>query len=194
MELTSTLTRRCYLPVIDSANLRVAQLDSSSFFVGVRAFPPERWSALGAFAPNVLAGSAGQLQRLLERVNLQTVEIDAVDHSVFVVTQLGDTPLSSRLRDRLWRQFAVPIYELYLDEYSRLLAFECEAQEGWHVAKGIIFTAAYGELLFERGNQVVRTGLNWQLEEAGCPCGRPGPRLLAPGSKSAIEPVLAISA
>jgi hypothetical protein len=180
MEFASGLIRRLPLPVIDTANLRLAHLDSATVFAGARAFPPERWSALDAFSPNVLAGSVAQLQRLIERIRLRTVSAAVVDHSIVVVTQLGDTPLTPRFRDRLWEQFGVPVYEVYLDEEVRLLAYECEAQEGWHIARDVRFTMSGGELLLHRGVEAVRTGLNWVIEESACACGRPERRLLQP--------------
>lgn len=193
MEFAPGLTRRFPLPVIDATNLRLAHLDSATGFVGAKAFPPERWSGLEVFSPNVLAGSVAQLQRLLERIHLRTVNADAVDHSIFVVTQLGDTPLTPKFRERLWCQFGVPIYEIYVDEQVRLLAYECEMGEGWHVAKEVRFAAAFGELVLERGKQVVRTGLNWIIDETACPCGRREARVIQP-HKPAAQPILAITA
>lgn len=193
MEFASGLTRRLQLPVIDSANLRIAHLDSATVFAGARAFPPERWTTLEGFAPNVLAGSVAQLKRLLDRIRLRTVPATVVDHSIFVVTQLGDTPLTSRFRDRLWEQFRVPVYEMYLDGDARLLAYECEAQEGWHILRDVRFVRSGDELLLERGGEVTRTGLNWVIEEAACCCGRPERRLLQP-LHPAAQSVIALSA
>jgi hypothetical protein len=193
MEFAPGLTRRFALPVIDTANLRLAHLDGTSGFAGARAFPPERWSSLEAFSPNVLAGSTAQLQRLLERIHLRTVNAGAVDHSIFVVTQLGDTPLTPKFRERLWRQFGVPVYEIYLDEQGRLLAYECEVGEGWHVVRDVRFTAAFGELVLERGSQAVRTGLNWVIDDNPCACGRSESRIIQP-RKPAAQPLLAITA
>jgi hypothetical protein len=194
MGFAPPLRRRLLLPVIETANLRVACLDSAGRFAGVRHFAPERWSALEDFAPNVLVGSAAQLQRLIERIALRTVNAASVDHSVFVLTQLGDTPLTSRFRDQLWRQFNVPIYEVYVDEDSQLLAFECEAQEGWHVQDGVRFATADGELLMERGFAMLRTGLNFTAEEGPCGCGREGTRLREPSPIAAAEPLTAVGA
>lgn len=180
MDFASGLSRRLPLPVIDAANLRIAHLDSATVFAGARPFPSDRWSTLADFSPDVLAGSVAQLKRLLERIRLGTVSGAVVNHSIFVVTQLGDTPVTSRFRDRLWDQFGVPVYEIYLDEQERLLAYECEAQEGWHIARDVRFTTSGSELLLQRGIEPVRTGLNWIIEEAACACGRPERRLLPP--------------
>lgn len=193
MEFASALTRRPRLPVIDSSKLRVAVLDSASLFSGARVFPPERWSALEAFSPNVIAASSAQFKRLMDRMTLQTANAGALDHSVFVVTQLGDSPLTSRLRERIWRQFGVPVYEVYVDEEAHVLAFECEAQEGWHVQNGVRFSSACGELLLERGSHMVRTGLNWVTVESACECGREGLRLLTPDGLAAADALRAVN-
>ena len=194
MGFAPPLRRRPLLPVIGTANLRIACLDAAAGFAGARYFAPERWSTLETFSPNVLAGSAAQLQRLVERVALRTVNVASVDHSVFVVTQLGDTPLTSRFRDQLWRQFNVPVYEVYVDESARILAFECEAQDGWHVQDGVRFASADGELLIERGVAMLRTGLNLRVEDGPCGCGREGTRLLEQSRIAITEPLTAISA
>jgi hypothetical protein len=194
MGFAPPLRRRPLLPVIETANLRIASLDSAAGFADARHFAPERWSALEQFSPNVLVGSVAQLQRLMERIALRTMNTGSVDHSIFVVTQFGDTPLTSRFRDQLWRQFNVPIYEVYVDEQSRILAFECEAQDGWHVQDGVRFATADRELLMERDCAMLRTGLNFTLEDGLCGCGREGVRLREPSPLATTEQLTAISA
>lgn len=191
MGLAPPLSRRLRLPVINAKRLRIACLDASISLANSRHFASENWTDLGRFSPNALAGSASQLQRLVHRVNLQTANVGSIDHSIFAFTQLGDTPLSTELRDRLWHHFRVPIYELYVDEHGKLLAFECEAQEGWHVCKDVRFVTEYGELLLERSGRLTRTGLDCKTEETTCACNREGTRLIDPKSKSATEPLFA---
>jgi phenylacetate-coenzyme A ligase PaaK-like adenylate-forming protein len=191
MGFAPPLSRRPPLPIIDATRLRIASLDASTSFANCRHFAPERWGDLENFSPGVLAGSPAQLQRLIDRMDLRTVNLASVDHSVFAITQLGDTPLPAELRDQLWRHFHVPIYEIYVDEHAKLLAFECEAQEGWHVYDGVRFVIEYGELLLERTGRVVRTGLHWTIEEAVCACNREGTRLIDPKSLRKDEPLFA---
>ena len=57
-------------------------------------------------------------------------------------------------RDRLWQIFEVPVYGLLLDQKGKVLAYECEAQNGLHVA------ATAGEVQY-----------------SPCDCGRPGSRI-----------------
>jgi|SRR6185437_3550269 len=60
-------------------------------------------------------------------------------------------------RTALWDLFEVPALAIQLNGEGALVAFECEAHEGLHVAGGFAADGT-GEL---------------------CPCGRPGPRLRA---------------
>jgi hypothetical protein len=76
-------------------------------------------------------------------------------HAVFVLQAEDGPPAALWQRDRLWEWFRVPSYILVLDERGRPKAYECEAQEGLHVA------AATGSA---------------ELDTSLCPCGRPGPR------------------
>jgi hypothetical protein len=73
-----------------------------------------------------------------------------VRRAVFVLTS-ADGFLSERDRDELWRLFQVPAYLLSLDSNGRAIAWECEAQNGLHIAAG--------------------------TEKATCACGRPGAKL-----------------
>ena len=57
----------------------------------------------------------------------------------------------------LWETFQVPVLALLLDASGAVIAYECEAQNGLHV----------------------EAGFAGELTHAECPCGRPGPRILA---------------
>jgi hypothetical protein len=72
--------------------------------------------------------------------------------------------LSETERDELWRMFQVPVFAVLLDCGGRLLAWECEAQEGLHAEPRALWSAGV-------------------LESAPCECGRPGPRLLLAARK-----------
>jgi hypothetical protein len=75
--------------------------------------------------------------------------------AVYVLTSEGE-PLSGGERDELWRLFQVPVYALLTDCDGSLVAWECEAQNGLHLA--------------ESG------------EKGACACGRPGARLMPAGA------------
>jgi len=97
----------------------------------------------------VLAGTFKELEQAAMRGA-------GASHAIFVLQREQAPPATVRQRNRLWEWFQVPAYVMVLDAGGRPAAYECEAQEGLHVAPHI---AAAG----------LDTGL--------CPCGRPGPRL-----------------
>ena len=168
--------------------MRAAQLTAATWFDGVEAFPPERWATLAAYEPNVLIGPASALQRLVERIDLRTIQLSSVDHAIFVLTEVGDKPLTDVVRVVLWQRFGVPVYELFLDPQGALLASECEAQEGWHVEPGARFFVQKDELwVSSSADTAIRTGLSRFLETDPCACGRPGLRIVDPDLEGAEE-------
>ena len=74
--------------------------------------------------------------------------------AVFVLMSERE-PLGDGQRDELWRLFQVPVYAL-LERRGCVEAWECEAQNGLHLAQG--------------------------GEEIACACGRPGAKLAPPGA------------
>lgn len=79
-----------------------------------------------------------------------------VTHAVFLVQDEAAALDDRDQRDALWIWFQVPSFRVVLDSRGRPTAYECEAQEGLHVAAPLP-SADYDTAL--------------------CPCGRPGPRL-----------------
>ena len=57
----------------------------------------------------------------------------SAQRAVFVKNTCNRAPLTDDQRDRLWSLFQVPTYAMVLDGKGRLAAFECEAQNGFHV-------------------------------------------------------------
>jgi hypothetical protein len=170
--------RTCRLPVTGNSKLRVAQLTAGFSFDSAELFLPDRWKCLQASAPNVLIGSAADLQRLVERIDIGTIEVDTLDHSIYVLTAVGDRPLTDVLRVVLWQRFGVPIFELYTYECG-VLAYECEAHEGWHIEAGSRLRVVAGELVLGlNGDGSVRTGLNREIDSQPCACGRSGTRIV----------------
>ena len=75
---------------------------------------------------------------------------------VFPLLKPSEPWLTEAKRDRLWDLFHVPVYAILMDARGRIEAFECEVQEGMHVAEGIPPDAGADASL--------------------CDCGRPGHR------------------
>jgi hypothetical protein len=178
MHLKLNRLRACRLPIAGSSKRRIAQLTAACSFDGAELFLSRRWKRLAAWAPNALIGSAADLQRLIDRVELGTIDLKSLDHAIFVLTAVGDQPLTDAQRDNLWRRFGVPVFELYTDE-SRILAYECEAHDGWHMEAGSSLRIAGGELLFDANSGAgLRTGLTREIDIRPCACGRRGARLV----------------
>ena len=169
------------LPFPISPTLRLVQLSSGPKFANVQPFVPKRWSDLQLFAAQVVIGSLSQVLRLADRAAAGSFDASSIDHALVILTRCGAQPLTDIRRVTLWQSFGVPLFELYLGLDHSLLAAECEAHEGWHLASGIAFaTLDSGELILDgAGNSGLRTGLSAYLEEqAACACGRSSLRLL----------------
>jgi hypothetical protein len=177
--LRPTGPKRILLPFPADPKVRIAQLTESPRFAGVESFIPERWLELESFRPRVVIGAAVDLKRLAEQVDLGIVDLACVDHAVVVLTACGSKPLSDVLRVVLWQSFGVPVFELFVGPDKTLLAFECEAHEGWHLEPGVELGAFGEELILDSpGNYGLRTGLSGRLLKETCPCGREAPRLM----------------
>jgi hypothetical protein len=120
------------------------------------------------------------MRRLADYVAQGSFDATSIDHALVILTCYGATPLSDLERVMLWQGFGVPLFELYLGLDHSLLASECEAHEGWHLAPGVgPTTLDTGELILDgAGNAGLRTGLCASLDETPCPCGRSTHRLL----------------
>jgi len=88
----------------------------------------EGWTEqAAAFAPAAVAGTREQLLALAEHAPRLT-------HALIVLVRAGEPLTTAAERDRLWRAFGVPVFEQIISEDGRLLAAECEAHDGLHVA------------------------------------------------------------
>jgi hypothetical protein len=57
-------------------------------------------------------------------------------HAVVILTREGYRCLTDADRDALWRAYRVPVFEQVITPEGRLVAWECEAHEGMHLADG----------------------------------------------------------
>jgi hypothetical protein len=103
-----------------------------------------------------------------------------IDRALVILTPLSAKPLTDMARVALWQAFGVPLFELYLGFDHSLLASECEAHEGWHLAFGVHCTTLdTGELILDgAGNTGLRTRLRALVDKTVCPCGQRSSRLL----------------
>jgi len=55
------------------------------------------------------------------------------ERALLVLNRWNGDSLTGAQRDRLWTLFQVPAYAMLIDSDGRLVGFECEAQNGFHV-------------------------------------------------------------
>jgi hypothetical protein len=169
---------RLTLPASLVSDLRAAQVSGVPEFHGVRSLRRARWCELPAFLPRILVGYAFDLDRLIAQLELGTIALPSVDRAIFVLTDCGSLPVGEAFRERLWRAFGVPLYELIIAPGCRLLAAECERHDGWHLQANTEVHLANGELLFDVPPLVsIHTGFAADLDPAPCDCGRSTHRL-----------------
>ena len=140
---------------------------------------------LERYKPECLAGSLGQLLFLASLRCSKALALASMRHSLVVVFQTEQPWIAVEDREDLWAAFGLPVYE-QIYSITGLLATECEAHDGLHVTAGAHWNRdANGELWFrepaawweDRGGTFAPSGLFGDVDEAGCPCGRPTPRL-----------------
>jgi hypothetical protein len=155
----------------------------------VKVFGDEKHSGLIRFDPEALAGPVPELRRLAESVENRSIRISLPVHSLIAFSLLPQAFLSEEARDLLWRVFKVPAFSQILSPSCEVLAWECEAHEGYHVAgdSAIFETDCAGsepELLVtslvDRRRPVLRmaTGMSGRVTHTTCDCGQAGPRLV----------------
>ncbi len=168
------------IPLAGAAGLRVVQVSARRLlFEGTQYCALQQAESLPSFQPQVLVGSAQDLESLAGQMRDGQIELNCLDRALFVVTACRDVPLKEAGRLLLWRAFGVPIYEILLSSDGVPVATECDAHEGWHIAEGVSFTSANGELWFQvRRNPAQGTGLTGEIANEPCPCGMAGKRIL----------------
>lgn len=120
----------------------------------VRVFP-EGWGRRAeTFAPESVAATLGQLDALASRRLSLT-------HSIIILQRSGEPRITVADRERLWKIFDVPLFEQIIGERHQLLAFECEAHDGLHIASP--------EFQFAPE----------ELDASVCGCGQSSPRLIS---------------
>jgi hypothetical protein len=156
---------------------------------GVQAFRRERRSEIADYAPEALAGSVTELRVLADAVQDRGIRIPRLSHSVIAFAILRQGFLSDEVRELLWRVFKVPVFGQILSFGGAVLAWECEAHEGFHFSHDCaVFQTQAGnsepELLVtslvDLRRPVIRlaTALTGTVENSTCGCGRSEPRLM----------------
>jgi len=165
---------------------------------GVTVFPRPSRGPLLAYGPDALAGPVTGLRLLAEGAEDRGAPVPRLRHSVLAFSCLGHGFLSDEARDLFWRVFRVPVFGQILSPGCNVLAWECEAHEGYHFARDRVcfengFRDSERELLatslidLRRPALRLATGLSGDIEERPCGCGEPGPRLVNLRRRAALK-------
>jgi hypothetical protein len=159
--------------------LRAVQIGTFQTLPNVPWFPNDSWHLIPVQAPDVLAGTCDSLRRLCQYITAWRLDFTFIQRAIFVVTQLGERPLSDQARDELWRVFGVPVFELFVAGDGVILAHECEAHQGWHVnTRAAQFVKLRGEphlvlrrLLPDGAATAIGVGFAGAVTREVCACG-----------------------
>jgi hypothetical protein len=166
--------------------LRAVQIGTFQILKDVPWFPNEAWHLIPVRAPDVLVGTRDSLRRLCQYVTAWRLDFSFIDRALFVLTQVGERPLSDQGRDEFWRVFGVPVFELFVSGDGVILAHECEAHEGWHVnTPAAQFVRLRGEahmvlrrILPDGSSTAVGIGFTGAVTRQACACGRQTERVV----------------
>jgi hypothetical protein len=125
---------------------------------GVRCL--KDWTAkdLARMRPQALAGWWNDVAEVARCVLAGELELPDLQFPLLVFSRADSAPLPPRCHDLLWEWFRVPTLEQIRSTDGQLLAYECAARDGFHLAQG-----ADPELL-----SLARSAHR-------CPCGNPAP-------------------
>lgn len=125
---------------------------------GVRCLPDWTPEALARYRPQALAGWWNELTEVARRLLAGDLELPDLQYPIVVFSRGSSGPLPPRCHDLLWGWFRVPTLEQIRARGGQLLAFECAARDGFHLAPGVDPSSL---------------PLHRALEP--CPCGNPAP-------------------
>lgn len=95
-------------------------------------------------------------------------------HPVVAFTGVHHGFLYDFLRNRIWAEMGVPVFEHLLDTDGHVIARECDAHNGLHLV-GDLRQSLIGRNLYLDGRN---TGLTARVVTGLCGCGKTGSRLL----------------
>ncbi|MBI5084754.1 MAG: hypothetical protein HZB13_09170 [Acidobacteria bacterium] len=105
---------------------------------GTHCFP--YWSApqLAQLQPMALAGSFEELANVARLEGDGVLLLRDLRYPLVVFTPPAAAPLSDERHDQLWRWFRLPVFEQIRNAAHQLLAWECEAHQGFHLSHGVL--------------------------------------------------------
>jgi hypothetical protein len=93
-------------------------------------FYPRLFATPAAEAHGRVAALSGTFQELVRAAAAGA----SAQRALFVINRWNGAALTEAQRDGLWAMFQVPLYAMLVDAHGRVVCFECEAQNGFHVA------------------------------------------------------------
>lgn len=146
----------------------------------------DQWQWLHNSNTQLLAATVPILRRIVAGVLSSNFNLPHLSHGIIVLNSVEHGTLSSGERDLLWCIFGVPLFEQWLGLGGELLASECEAHYGMHLASDRLSLeqSPEGELVLTSYSNLrtpilrLQTGLTAQILTETCACGLATPRLL----------------
>jgi len=130
-----------------------------------------------SLGPEALAAPLDAALELAELKTAAQIELPSLSFALVVFTGPSRPRLDFQHRERLWRAFQVPVFEQFCGPDAAVIAHECEAHDGLHLAPRAGARIVDGELRI--GSYA--TGLTALLDTAHCECGEETPRLTVGG-------------
>jgi hypothetical protein len=101
---------------------------------GVHCLPHWSGADLKRLRPHALAGWWNDLAEAARLVLAGELDLACLQYPIVVFLRPERAPLPARCHDRLWEWFGVPTFEQIRLPDGELLAYECEARDGYHLA------------------------------------------------------------
>ncbi len=130
--------------------------------------------AVEAEGPRKYTALSGTVTQLVDAAGLGV----RAGRAVYVIRSVLHPFLLESEREAVWRAFQVPVFTVLMGARGKTLAFECEAQDGLHLAVNCLAGASW-TAFFEEGERPTCT-VAAPVDSGLCECGRRGHRLLDP--------------
>jgi hypothetical protein len=156
---------------------------------GIRLFRECQIRDLARWRPEAIAGPVDSLRRITQTLLANPSAAFPLRHSVLAFCLFRRAFLTEQLREMIWQAWGVPVFGQLLGPSGEMLAWECEAHEGYHYdPANVVFEAGAdepgGELyvtsLISLRRPLLRMAsrLTGILHPSRCGCGSSLPRLL----------------
>jgi hypothetical protein len=130
--------RTAELPRLDyplSTPVRIAVLgDRFRRERGVISLPAWDAARLERCHPLALAGRFEELSLVAHLRAEGRLTLEGLSYPLLVLRHVEEGPLTEPQHEQLWTWFGLPVFQQIRDAAARLIAYECEARDGFHLA------------------------------------------------------------